>query len=65
MSDDNVNSIPRTDSSRSSVEITRNSKGYITFKVKGYNGDLTEFEAVKEKSIEIFEALQEQYPDGK
>ena len=64
MSDDNVNSIPRTDS-RSSVEITRNSKGYITFKVKGYNGDLVEFESVKKKSVEIFEALQEQYPDGK
>ncbi len=63
MNKDNSDIQQRTDS-RSSVEISRNSKGNVTFKVKGYNGDLGDFDDVKKKSVEIFEELREQYRDG-
>ena len=48
-----------SETSISSVEISKNSKG-TTFKVKCYNPDIEE---AKKKAIEIFENLKVRYPE--
>ncbi len=49
-----------SDTSISSVEISKNSKG-TTYKVKCYNVDIAE---AKKKAIEIYESLKAKYPEG-
>jgi len=49
-----------SETSISSVEISKNSKG-TTFKVKCYNPDIEE---AKKKAVEIYDSLKAKYPEG-